>query len=66
MPGMSRAIVHVGVSLVTGICTLPATPPDYRAEGQAMSAIDPAALVVIAFVQDGARNVLQAARATVK
>lgn len=42
------------------------TPPDYRAEGKAMSAIDPTALVVIAFVQDGARNVLQAARATVK
>jgi hypothetical protein len=41
-------------------------PPDYRAEGNAMSAIDPHALVVVAFVQDGARNVLQAARATVK
>jgi hypothetical protein len=42
------------------------TPPDYRADGNALSVIDPEALVVVAFVQDGSRNVLQAARATVK
>lgn len=43
-----------------------ATPPDYRAEGRAMGEIKPDALVVVAFVQDGAKNVLQAARANVK
>jgi tetratricopeptide (TPR) repeat protein len=43
-----------------------ATPPDYRAEGRAMGDINPEALVVVAFVQDGAKNVLQAARADVK
>ena len=43
-----------------------ATPPDYRAEGRALSTIDPAALVVVAFVQDASKNVLQAARTSVK
>ena len=43
-----------------------ATPPDYRAEGRAMGEVKPDALVVVAFVQDGSKNVLQAARATVK
>ncbi|HEY7475732.1 MAG TPA: hypothetical protein VH679_12015 [Vicinamibacterales bacterium] len=43
-----------------------ATPPDYRADGRAMGDIDPEALVVVVFVQDGAKNVLQAARADVK
>jgi hypothetical protein len=43
-----------------------ATPPDYRAAGRPMTAINPDRLVVVAFVQDGAKNVLQAARADVK
>ena len=43
-----------------------ATPPDYRAEGRPMGEINPEALVVVAFVQDGSKNVLQAARANVK
>jgi tetratricopeptide (TPR) repeat protein len=43
-----------------------ATPPDYRAEGHAKTAIDPANLVVVAFVQDASKAVLQAARVDVK
>ena len=43
-----------------------ATPPDYRADGRAMGTINPDALVVVAFVQDASKNVLQAARADVK
>jgi tetratricopeptide (TPR) repeat protein len=43
-----------------------ATPPDYRAEGRAMGEIKTDALVVVAFVQDGSKNVLQAARVNVK
>ncbi|HYN09961.1 MAG TPA: hypothetical protein VES67_21435 [Vicinamibacterales bacterium] len=43
-----------------------ATPPDYRAEGRPMGEINPETLVVVAFVQDGSKNVLQAARANVK
>ena len=43
-----------------------ATPPDYRAEGRAMGEIKTDALVVVAFVQDASKNVLQAARANVK
>jgi tetratricopeptide (TPR) repeat protein len=46
--------------------TTAATPPDYRAEGRAMGDLKTDALVVVAFVQDGAKNVLQAARANVK
>jgi hypothetical protein len=38
------------------------TPRDYRAEGKAMTSVDPSSLVVIAFVQDEAKNVLQATR----
>jgi tetratricopeptide (TPR) repeat protein len=37
----------------------------YRAEGNAMTTIDPLALVVVAFVQDGDKRVLQAATADV-
>ncbi len=36
-------------------------PADYRAEGNAMTAIDPAALCVVAYVQDADKKVLQAA-----
>ena len=43
-----------------------ATPVDYRAEAHVMAAIDPANLVVVAFVQDAAKHVLQAARVDVK
>lgn len=42
------------------------TPPDYRADGRAMGTINPDALVVVAFVQDASKNVLQAARVNVK
>ena len=38
---------------------------EYRAEGHAMTAIDPDNLFVVAFVQDGAKHVLQAARVDV-
>jgi hypothetical protein len=40
-----------------------AAPRDYRAEGHAMTEINPNDLVVVAFVQDGDKHVLQAARA---
>jgi tetratricopeptide (TPR) repeat protein len=43
-----------------------ATPVDYRAEAHAMTEIDPANLVVVAFVQGPSKTVLQAARVNVK
>jgi thiol-disulfide isomerase/thioredoxin len=46
--------------------TTAATAPDYRAEGRAMGEIKADALVVVAFVQDGSKNVLQTARVNVK
>jgi thiosulfate/3-mercaptopyruvate sulfurtransferase len=41
------------------------TPREYRAEGHAMVGIDPGTLVVVAFVQDADKRVLQGARASV-
>jgi hypothetical protein len=38
---------------------------EYRAEGHAMTKTDPSGLVVVAFVQDGGKRVLQAATAAV-
>ena len=43
--------------------TAGATPREYRAENNAMIAIDPAALTIVAFVQDADKHILQAARA---
>jgi hypothetical protein len=39
--------------------------PNFAAEGHAMTTIDPSQLVIVAFVQDADRHVLQAARAGV-
>ncbi len=39
-----------------------ATPREYLAEGRAMTAFDPHGLVVIAFLQDGQKTILQGAR----
>jgi hypothetical protein len=41
------------------------TPRVYAAENRAMTAINPAELVVVAFVQDGRKQILQAAHAEV-
>jgi hypothetical protein len=43
-----------------------ATPREYMAEGRAMTAFEAKQLVVIAFLQDGSKKVLQAVRADVK
>ncbi len=42
--------------------TATATPREYRAEGRAMTNLDPSQLVVIAFLQDGRKSILQAVR----
>ena len=42
--------------------TVGGTSREYKAEGHAMTRVDPAALVVVVFLQDGAKHVLQAAR----
>jgi hypothetical protein len=43
-----------------------AAPREFRAEGHAMTAIDPDSLVVVAFLQDAKKRVLQAARIELK
>jgi len=50
----------------TEVTAATATPREYLAEGRAMTELNPTELVVIAFLQDGQKKILQAARVDVK
>ena len=59
---MTKSIADEIARLRAREATTGATPSEYRAENHAMVDIDPTQLVVVAFVQDANKNILQAAR----